>query len=76
MPIPAKPCDGKLSDETIQLLKKNRDHAQWGNHLCETCGRMVGVETLMGKWIPERHWPSVSLKRAPKQSDEWTQNAV
>jgi hypothetical protein len=31
---------------------------------------MVGVEILKGKWAPERHWPSVFLKRTSAQRSE------
>ena len=60
MPIPSKPCPGELSPETQQLLRKTRGRAQWGTYPCEACGRAVGVEEAGGKWIPERHWPSVA----------------
>jgi hypothetical protein len=70
MPTPVKPCDGKLSDQTLEILRRNRNRAQWGNHPCEICGRLVGVEMMMGKWVPERHWPSVFLKRTQKPVSE------
>jgi hypothetical protein len=60
MPIPSKPCPGELSLETQQLLRKTRDRAQWATYPCEVCGRAVGVEEAGGRWIPERHWPSVA----------------
>jgi hypothetical protein len=60
MPTPLKPCDGKLTDEIQDAIRRNRNREQWGSHLCATCGRRVGIEHVMGKWVPERHWPSVS----------------
>jgi hypothetical protein len=48
MPIPSKPCPGELSPETQQLLRKNRDRAQWGNHPCDVCGQVIGVEQTQG----------------------------
>jgi hypothetical protein len=60
MPTPLKPCDGKLTDEIQDAIRRNRNREQWGSHVCATCGRTVGVELVMGKWIPERHWPSVT----------------
>jgi hypothetical protein len=68
MPIPVKPCEGKLSEATKQLLRKSRDRAQWSTHPCEVCGQSVGVVPAGADWIPERHWPSVSYvrKSAPK----------
>jgi hypothetical protein len=65
-----KPCDGKLNDQTLEVLRGNINRAQWGTYRCETCGRMVGVEILKGKWAPERHWPSVFLKRTSAQRSE------
>jgi hypothetical protein len=60
MPTPLKPCDGKISDQTQEALRRNRNREQWAAHPCDTCGRTVGVELIMGKWQPERHWPSVA----------------
>jgi hypothetical protein len=59
MPVLTKPCEGKLSEETQQLLSNSRTRAGWGVYTCETCGQTVGVETINGKWVPERHWPSI-----------------
>jgi len=59
MPIPAKPCDGRFSDEVQLILSKNRDRVQWANHTCEVCGVAVGATLDRGKWVPEQHWPSV-----------------
>jgi len=59
MPILTKPCKGKLSEETQQLLGGGRDRADWGVYPCEICGQNVGVSAANGVWIPERHWPSV-----------------
>jgi hypothetical protein len=59
MPIPAKPCEGRFSDEVLEVLQKNTDRAQWANHTCQTCGVAVGATLDKGKWVPEQHWPSV-----------------
>jgi hypothetical protein len=59
MPIPAKPCDGRFSDELNEILTKNKDRAQWAVHTCEVCGVAVGAIQVQGKWVPEQHWPSV-----------------
>ncbi len=59
MPIPAKACEGRFSDEVLELLTKNKDRDQWANHTCEVCGVSVGAKMEKGKWIPEQHWPSV-----------------
>ncbi len=59
MPIPAKPCEGRFSEEVQEILKSNRDRAQWANHTCEVCGAAVGAVQVQGKWVPEQHWPSV-----------------
>jgi hypothetical protein len=67
MPTPLKPCEGKLTDTSQEALRRNRNREQWAQHQCETCGRIVGVEIAMGKWQPERHWPSVAY-RARKAS--------
>ncbi len=60
MPTPVKPCEGNISEQTREALRRNRNREQWATHPCETCGRTVGVELVMGKWQPERHWPSVA----------------
>lgn len=72
MPTPVKPCEGKLSEETQDALRRNRNREQWAQHRCETCGRTVGVELAMGKWQPERHWPSVAYpaRKTPAQPRE------
>jgi hypothetical protein len=59
MPIPAKPCEGRFSDEVQEALSRNRDRDQWANHRCEVCGIAVGATQNKGKWVPEQHWPSV-----------------
>lgn len=59
MPILTKPCEGKLSPETEELLRSSRTRAGWGVYTCEICGRTVGVEETNGKWAPEKHWPSI-----------------
>jgi hypothetical protein len=70
MPTPLKPCDGKLTEEVQEAIRRNRNREQWGSHICATCGRRVGVEHVMGKWIPERHWPSVTYpaRKVPASS--------
>lgn|GEM_PF-2164085 len=66
MPILTKPCKGKLSEQTRELLRISRDRADWGVHPCETCGQSVGVLEANGDWVPERHWPSVIyIRRKP-----------
>jgi hypothetical protein len=60
MPTPLKPCEGKLTEESQEALRRNRNREQWAQHQCETCGRTVGVEIAMGRWQPERHWPSIA----------------
>jgi hypothetical protein len=62
MSILTKPCEGKLSEETQQLLSTSRSRAGWGVYPCETCGQPVGVEEIGGKWAPEKHWPTVVYK--------------
>ena len=62
MPIPAKPCEGRFSEEVQAVLKSNRDRAQWANHTCEVCGLSVGAAQVQGKWVPEQHWPSVKYQ--------------
>ena len=59
MPIPAKPCEGRFSEEVEAALIRNRDRDQWANHTCEICGLAVGAKLEKGKWVPEQHWPSV-----------------
>jgi hypothetical protein len=59
MPIPAKPCEGRFSDEVQEILGRNRDRVQWANHTCEVCGASIGATQNRGKWVPEQHWPSV-----------------
>ena len=59
MPIPAKPCEGRLSDETQLALTRNRNRDQFAIHTCEVCGVQVGAIHDRGKWVPEQHWPSV-----------------
>ena len=60
MPGPAKPCQGRFSDEVLAVLNQNRDRAQWANYPCQVCGLMVGAQRDGGKWVPEQHWPSVN----------------
>ena len=74
MPIPSKPCNGELSQETQQVLRKNRSRAQWGTYRCEGCGRKVGVQEVGGQWIPEQHWPSIVY--VPRDKDGRTVKPV
>jgi hypothetical protein len=62
MPIPAKPCDGRFSDELHVVLTQNKDRAQWAIHTCEVCGVAVGAVQVQGKWVPEQHWPTVKYQ--------------
>ncbi len=62
MPIPAKPCEGRFSDEVQAVLTGNKDRAQWANHTCEVCGVAVGAKLDRGIWVPEQHWPSVKYR--------------
>ena len=57
--MPAKPCEGRFSDEVQEALSRNRERVQWANHTCEICGLAVGARQDRGKWVPEQHWPSV-----------------
>jgi hypothetical protein len=59
MPTPLKPCDGDFSEELQEVLRKNRDRAQWADHPCQTCGFEVGAVQVKGRWVPAPHWPSV-----------------
>jgi len=59
MPIPAKACEGRFSNEVQEVLSRNKDRSQWANHPCEVCGVAVGATLDKGKWVPEQHWPSV-----------------
>jgi len=70
MPIPAKPCVGQFSDETIQALIANRDRAQWLTHPCTICGQQVGARIILGKWSPEQHWPSVHYVPRAKRAEK------
>ena len=66
MPISAKPCEGRFSDDLQGVLNQNRDRAQWGIYTCESCGARVGAVQIQGKWVPEQHWPTVKYPpRAP-----------
>ena len=59
MPILTKPCKGKLSEQTLQLIHTRGARADWGVYPCEVCGQSVGVVATNGDWMLERHWPSV-----------------
>ena len=63
MIIQAKPCAGSFSEETIRILLANIGRAQWLPHPCAVCGQQVGAKLQMGHWVPEQHWPSVSLRK-------------
>jgi hypothetical protein len=71
MPTPSKPCEGTLNPETHESLRRNRNREQWGNHSCATCGRVVGVELVMGKWVPVYASDYEAMKR--KRRDETDQ---
>jgi CheY-like chemotaxis protein len=68
MTVPKKPCAGRFSDETKQLLQVNENHAQWLPHTCEQCGQPVMAGLIGGHWTPEPHWPSVP-RRGNGRSD-------
>jgi hypothetical protein len=79
MPIPAKACEGRFSDEVLELLNRNRDRDQWANHPCEICGVAVGAKQDKGRWVPEQHWPSVKYtprRVAAKKRDVAADNVV
>ena len=59
MPNPRKACDGSFSDETVDLLIKNQNRAQWLPHACAVCGQEVAAHQHMGRWVPDAHWPSI-----------------
>ncbi len=72
MPAPVKPCERSFGEELQAILNGNRDRAQWANHTCEVCGLAVGATQDRGKWVPEKHWPSVkyrSFAAADKKRD-------
>jgi CheY-like chemotaxis protein len=68
MTVPKKPCAGRFSEETNQLLLVNENHAQWLPHTCEQCGQPVMARLIGGHWTPEPHWPSVA-RRGNGRSD-------
>ncbi len=70
MPAPVKPCPAQFSETTIESLIRNQNREQWIPQKCELCGQSVGARQLMGKWIPEPHWPSVRYlpRTRPAQS--------
>jgi hypothetical protein len=72
MPIPAKPCVGQFSEETIQALIINTDRAQWLTHPCVICGQQVGGRLVSGKWTPDQHWPSVHYVPRTKRAEKRT----
>jgi len=60
MAIPSlKVCEGRLGEEALSALSISRGRSQWATYVCEVCGSPVGVVEERGKWIPEKHWPSV-----------------
>jgi len=65
---PAKPCNGRFSEDSIQILLKNVDRAQWLPHKCAQCGQLVGAKLEKGNWVPEPHWPSVLARRTSGSS--------
>ena len=77
MPIPAKPCDGRFSEELQEVLTRNRDRAQWATYTCETCGVAVGAVQVQGRWVPEQHWPSVKYPpRTPVEKRRYSREGV
>lgn len=54
-----RPCEGRLSDETLRLLRSGGERTDWGVYPCEICGQSVGVVKEKGQWVTEKHWPSV-----------------
>ena len=68
MTVPMKPCAGRFSEETIEILQVNENHAQWLPHPCEQCGQPVVARLTGGHWSPEPHWPSVP-RRGNGRSD-------
>ncbi len=57
--MPAKPCEGRLSDDAQAALTGNRNREQFAVQTCEVCGVRVRAIQNCGKWVPEQHWPSV-----------------
>jgi hypothetical protein len=82
MPIPAKPCEGRFTDELQSVLTQNTDRAQWATYACEVCGVSVGAIKVQGKWVPEQHWPSVKypprkpVEKGSRRSAAPRENAV
>jgi hypothetical protein len=77
MAIPSKPCEGKLSELTLDILRADINRAKWGTHPCQVCGQIVGVVLVKDEWLPETHWPSVTYKprkesvsRVPRSTKE------
>jgi hypothetical protein len=62
MPTPVKPCDGHFSEDLQQLIRADKNRAQWASHPCEVCGLSVEPTQVKGKWVPLPHWPSVSYR--------------
>jgi hypothetical protein len=59
MPIITQPCEGKISEGTLQLLRARKDRVDWHVYPCESCGQSVGVLAVNGDWVLDRHWQSV-----------------
>jgi hypothetical protein len=59
MPILTKPCTGKLSEKSKELLRANKNREEWNLYSCEICGQTVGVVPVNGDWVTERHWPTI-----------------
>jgi hypothetical protein len=70
MPTPAKPCIGQFSEETLAVLARNTDRAQWHPQPCALCGQDIGARLEKGKWIPEQHWPSVQYKERTRRIEK------
>jgi hypothetical protein len=72
MPIPAKPCNGTFSEETLASLTSNRNREQWMLQTCATCGQTVGAIFDKAGWQPERHWPSVRYTPRTRRLEQRT----
>jgi hypothetical protein len=68
--MPAKPCAGAFSEETILALVTNTNRAQWNSQTCDLCGQQVGAKLVGAKWLPEQHWPSVNYAARAKRGEK------
>ena len=76
MPILTKPCKGKISDQTQELLNTSEERVDWGVYRCEICGQSVGVSQENGRWVAERHWPSVVYTPRKPTVSRYTERIV